>query len=113
MMSFEWPSELEFLEFFLVEPEKQDTLYFYNVTDSRKVNLVFSFDVMNNSIQTVLRIKGTEVSSVIMEGLRRIWIDNTNKDKPYLRAKFLDKDVIKLNLSVKPQIQVDWSGLIN
>ncbi len=113
MMTLKWPSELEFLEFFLVEPEKQDTVYSYDVTDSRGVNLIFSFDVMTDSIQTVLKIKGSEIAIIVIEGLEKILIDNTNRDKPFLRAEFFNKNIVKLNLAVQPDIKVNWSGLID
>ncbi len=101
-MNSNWPTELELLEFFLVEPEKQGAIYFYDISDSRGVNLIFSFDTIMGSIQSMIKIKGVEVATVIMEDVERIWIDDNDAAKPYLRAEFNGDKRIKMNLVILP-----------
>jgi hypothetical protein len=109
---FECPSELDFLEFFGVEPEKVgEGRYLYEVLDSNGISLRFSFDVHEESVQTALFLGQQRVAVVSHEGIRRIWFE-TIRGITALRAELAsDTYTISLALEISPRISISWAGL--
>jgi len=106
MADMEYPSELELLEFFEVEPSIHDDVYLYEVEDPSGKRLVFSFNPMDDSVQTTVKFQSTS-DEVCFESARRIWIEGD-----WLLATFDVKEFcIQMKLKHKPLIEVRWSGL--
>ena len=102
-----YPSELELLEFFGVEPEHVEDVTLYRVPDAAGVGLRFSYSDAGESLQTALYVAGLCVCVVCHEGLKRFYIDQGT-----LRAEFADHEcAVALSLTIHPMIRVDWSGL--
>jgi hypothetical protein len=102
-----YPSELELLEFFGVEPERSDDVTLFRVRDPLGVSLEFSYNEADDSVQTALHVAGQCICVVCHERMTRFWID-----QGALRVEFAFSDSITaLSLLTRPTIRVDWSGL--
>ena len=102
-----YPPDVDLLEFFGVEPILDDGVTIYHTTDSAGVTLAFSYRTCDDSVQTLLKINGRQVSCVCHENLRRMWIQNSA-----LHGSFESIGCkVTLKLSLAPLIHVEWSGL--
>lgn len=102
-----YPSYIDLLEFFAVEPNVEDEVHTYQAQDSSGITLSFSFNASDDSVQTVVKQDGRIVSLTSHECLTRMWIDGT-----MLRAEFKSDDYrITLSLIIRPFVRIEWSGL--
>lgn len=102
-----YPSELELLEFFGVEPVAQDDVTVYTVCDDSGLALALSFNTADDSLQTTLQVGERIIAVMCQEGMTRLWISDG-----VLRCEFMLEDV-RVNVAVctHPSIRVEWSGL--
>ncbi|QDT44771.1 hypothetical protein Pan241w_48870 [Gimesia alba] len=102
-----YPTDLELLEFFEIEPNREGDVLTYYSKDSSGMTLTFSFNPYDGSVQTILKFEGRVISLVCHEGLTRMWIEDTT-----LRAEF-ERDDYRTNMSIvqSPFLQVEWSGI--
>jgi hypothetical protein len=71
--AFDVPSEFELIEWFGCEPVKDgDGRYHYKVSDKFSVTLIFSFDVIESSIQTSVIVADAPVTKVVQESARQV-----------------------------------------
>lgn len=102
-----YPSCLELLEFFGVEPEQSDDVTLFRVCDSLGVSLDFSFNASDDSLQTAMNVAGHCICLVSHERMTRFWIE-----QGILRAEFVFDDYTTvLCLLTRPTIQVRWGSL--
>jgi hypothetical protein len=102
-----YPSEIELLEFFGVDPVMEDDVTFFTVSDSDAVELTLSYNVFDNSLQTSLKLRGRLIALVCQEGMNRFWIADD-----VLTAEFLHPGlVVRAKVKMRPFIQVEWSAL--
>jgi hypothetical protein len=109
---FTIPSELELLEWFGCEPTKaEDGQYRYQVSDKSNVTLIFSFDVIQASIQTVVIKADVPVTKVVQESARKLWIQEFGGRK-HLRAEcLLGSHRVEMSIEIEPCIKVEWITL--
>jgi len=109
-MPFLVPDDVDLLQYFGVPPVEQGTSDGYScyaVNDTRGVELRFSFDTLERSVQTVLSSQRTRIALISREGA----------DRMYLRAGTLCcefstlAEKTMLTLQVHPVISVVWAGL--
>jgi hypothetical protein len=103
--------EYEFLEFFEVEPvEKsiEDGYWCYELLDSNQVQLRFSFNVFEKSIQTEISMNDKIIMTTSYEGDVKMSLrDNM------LYCEFIESEKkTVLTVSVKDFIKVDWSTIV-
>ena len=102
-----YPSELELLEFFGVEPERSDDVTLFRVADSVGVRLEFSYNDVDDSVQTALYVSVRCICVVSCERMSRFWIDQGT-----LHAEFSYSDhTVNVSVLVEKSIQVNWSTL--
>ena len=100
-------SELDLLAFFEVEPERDEYLLTYTVGTSSELQLLFQYNPIENYIQTTLKVAGEKLMTVSHDAVSRMWIDGAA-----LGAEFAYRDhTVRLTLSVRPRIHVEWVGL--
>ncbi|XXF78294.1 hypothetical protein P2318_00630 [Myxococcaceae bacterium GXIMD 01537] len=108
--TFDVPDELDLLEFFGVEPIEraaEDGYWCFVVGDERGVELRFSFNLFERSVQTVVSVGDAAVYTVCHELAERLYVDG-----PVLRATFAAADATtQLMVRVAPTIRVEWSSL--
>ena len=104
-----YPTQLELLEFFGVEPVIQENVTAYTVSDDNDLALTLSFNTADDSLQTSLQIGERVIAVVCQEGMSRFWISDG-----VLMCEFVHEDVrISVAVSTHPNIHVEWSGLRN
>lgn len=102
-----YPTELQLLQFFGVDPVVDDDVSTYTVSDARGLELSVSFNIADDSLQTAIRFKGGLVDVVSYEGMTKFWIDCD-----LLSAEFLQTFVkVSVRVRVQPNIEINWSGL--
>ena len=103
-----YPTELQLLEFFGVEPDVQEDVITFKVSDESGASLTLSFNTADDSLQTSIQFAGRVVASVCHEGMIRLWIDDG-----ILMAEFLHENV-RMTAKIKwhPSIYIEWNGLI-
>lgn len=102
-----YPSELDLLGFFGVEPIRDEDVTIYKISDSSGLVLTFSYCVFDDSLQTRLDWNGHMIAVVSQEGMTHFSII-----EGVLRADFeLHTYRGHLEVKVTPFIQVQWSGL--
>jgi hypothetical protein len=102
-----YPSEIDLLSFFGIEPVRLEDLYQYTVGGAGGLTLRFSFNPVEDTIQTWLGHVPTPVAVVSHEKLARMWIDGD-----VLRAECeYGTGRVQLALTVEPAIKVEWVGL--
>jgi hypothetical protein len=100
-------SELELLEFFEVEPERDEYLLTYTVGTGDNLQLLFRYNPIENYIETTLKAAGEKVMTTSHDAVSRMWIDGAT-----LNAEFSFRDHnVRLGVSVRPKIHVEWVGL--
>ena len=109
---FDCPSEHELTEWFGCVPEKdEDFRYRYRVSDRFDVRLIFSFDVIEASIQTIVTVGDAPVTKVVHEGARRLWLEDLGKTR-LLRAEYFSQGYLtQMTVEIEPRIRVEWSTL--
>ena len=110
--AFEVPSELELIEWFGCASEKSgDARYRYQISDESGVTLIFSFDVIEASVQTVVTVANVLVAKVVHESARKLWFQDLGRTR-HLRAEcFAGVDRTELTIAIEPRIRVEWSTL--
>ncbi len=102
-----YPSDLDLLELFGVEPDINSDVTTFTVAGRNQISLSVSFNIADDSLQTMLLLNGRIVALVCQEGMTALQIDGD-----LLLGEFnLDGYVVKLKLKVSPDILVEWSGL--
>jgi len=102
-----YPTQLQLLEFFGVEPVIQDDVTAYTVSDDGGLVLTLSFNIADDSLQTSLLFGERVIAVVSQEGMTRFWISDG-----VLMCEFVHENVrINLAVSTHPNIHVEWSGL--
>lgn len=101
-------SDQELLEFFWCDPVQIDSVVAYTVTDQRGIELRFSFDIDEGSIQTTLSLDGEMLEVVSHERLAHFRIF---ENRLIARCEYAD-GTVKLEITVRPNISVRWWGLI-
>ncbi len=111
---FEVPDELDLTIFFECEPLEKDSsgcLLCYKVTDKAGIDLYFSFDEIQRSIQVRLVYQGSELVLIYEEFAEKISIEN-DKTGEYLLCNFISKEVESTaRVYVRPLIRVSWGSL--
>lgn len=108
----EWSSQLDLMEWFGVVPEMDEQeSHYYTIKDDANVTLVFSYNVIQASVQTRLIVAEQTVSVVCHENAQRLWLQDLS-GKKLLRAVFLTEgQKTEMTLEIEPRIQVNWSSL--
>ena len=102
-----YPTELELLEFFGVEPVIQEDVTAYTVSDDSGLALTLSYNTADDSLQTLLKIGERVIAIVCQEGMSQFKISDG-----VLMCEFSHKEVrINVEVSALPNIYVEWSGL--
>jgi hypothetical protein len=102
-----YPTALELLEFFGIEPERSDDVGLFRVSDPSGVSLEFSFHLADGSVQTGLHVAGDCLCVVSHEGMTRFSIEQDT-----LRVEFgFSDNFTALTLVTRPRIRVNWSSL--
>lgn len=110
--AFDVPSELELLEWFGCEPVKDSEFrYQYQISDKSNVTLVFYFDVIEASIQTVIVVEEAPVTKVFHESARRLWFQDLGNGRMLRAECFPGGHRTELTIEVEPRIKVEWSTL--
>ncbi|HSY16991.1 MAG TPA: hypothetical protein VK815_01595 [Candidatus Acidoferrales bacterium] len=109
---FDVPNELELIEWFGCDTVKEDEKrYCYQFSDESNVTLIFSFDVIQASIQTIVTVAGAPVAKVVHESARKLWFQDLGKTR-LLRAECLPGGThTELMIEIQPRIRVEWSTL--
>jgi hypothetical protein len=113
--TFQVPDELTLLNFFKAEPieaEPKDGYWCYEVTDDSNTALKVSFNTIEESFQLLLLINNREVIRISQEGAIQLEIleNLTNK---ILRCEFKYVNAYsKVEIKIKPLINVKWSTLL-
>lgn len=109
---FDVPSELELVEWFGCVPEKfGEGQYRYQVSDRFNVTLVFSFDVIESSVQTIVIVADAATVRVAHESARKLWLQDLGNGS-LLRAEcFPGGHRTELTIEITPRIKVEWSTL--
>lgn len=102
-----YPTQLQLLEFFGVEPVIQGDVTTYTVSDDNALALTLSFNTADDSLQTSLQIGERVIAVVCQEGMTRFWINDG-----VLMCEFVHEDIrINVAVSTHPNIHLEWSGL--
>ena len=110
------PEEFELLEFFGAEPVEAypgDGFWCYERDDGKGRLLRLSFNILEQSIQTILYIDGHEIEAVSHEGAKKIYIAE-EKGVNVLRCE-CECSPIKTVLEVvlEPNLHIKWQSLID
>lgn len=112
-MQNDLPTLDQLAEFFGNEPcdvVEDDGVSIFRVSESN-IDLTVSIGEINRSFQTVLHFADVPLSTVVFEGLDELLVIG-DKTGPFLRASFAIGDAeIKCVIRVRPNIQVEWSGI--
>ncbi len=102
------PEAEDFLAVYGVEPlesQPADGYWAYGFEDKYSNRVILSFNAHEQSLQTRIIASGVPLATVSAEGLRRLWLDESE-----VRAEFERKD-LALVLRVSPSLDVRWSLL--
>jgi hypothetical protein len=108
------PEPLAFLEFFGIEPVEarpEDAYWCYSFTDERGVELRFSVNAIEKSVQTIVIAHGEILSLCAHEGALRVWLTEANGRKSIEALCLHGLADSELVAEVTPQIAVRWSVL--
>lgn len=102
-----YPKLSSLVNFFKSEPTVDGDVILFTSTDTRGVELVLSFNQMDDSLQTVLKFGKNTIATVVHEGMSQFEVGDDE-----IIAKFsLNSYDINLKASVHPNISVEWYGL--
>lgn len=102
-----YPSELELLNFFGVDPIADGDVLRYTLSGEPGLTLTVSLNMADDSLQTTLSIAGNPVAVVCHEGLSQLRI----VDGAMLGEFFHETYRIVLNIELQPHMRLEWSGL--
>ncbi len=108
----ETPEEFELIGFFESEPvesDPQDGFYVYEFADKNSVNLVFSFNDVESSVQARLLVNGNDIALFSQEGARNLRIEDDASGN-YLRCSFNGSSA-DAQIRLFPYISVKWVAL--
>ena len=93
--------------FFAAEASCEDDVRIYAATDESGIELRFSYNLCDNSIQTWLGRGGVCLAVVCNERLARMWLyrDTLQAECDYEGGR------VRLVLTIRPRIEVQWHGL--
>lgn len=107
------PSASDFLTALGVapDPDDHDGRWFYRFDGKDGLQLILSFDVHEGSFQTILMAGDLALSTVVHEGLERVWIED-EAGRTTVRAEFmLPGERSSAEVGIVPQIYVNWTTL--
>jgi hypothetical protein len=108
--TFVVPDEIEMLEFFggeAIEREIDDGYWCYAARDGRGLELRFSFNLYERSVQTELRFMGDAITTVSHEGAVRM-----HRDGSVLRCDFRTTGTkASLAIELAEPLRVQWATL--
>lgn len=109
------PDELTLLELLEVAPSESrpsEGFWRYELHDNKGIVVELSFDVLERSLQTVIRVGTHVVATISSEGgvsLHPIQLS----DKTALRGEFKTQGIrTVLDLKLKPSLEVRWSSIL-
>ncbi|WP_445495106.1 hypothetical protein [Photorhabdus sp. SF281] len=110
-----YPDELDLLSFFESEPtlvDHSDRRFAYEFTDGNGIHLVFSFNVLEGWIQTILEFNGNKIAGYLSEGVNSFKIKD-EIDGEYIHAEIVFTDTrADVEIRLKPFISVKWGTLV-
>ena len=109
------PEEFELISFFESEPVESfpnDGFWCFEKYDGKNKLLRVSFNILEKSIQTALYIDGEEIDVVSHEGAEKIYIKEEFGCELFCCVCKDAKVKIYLQLSLKPNIHIQWHSLI-
>jgi hypothetical protein len=102
--------DAELLEFFGAEPVArvvEDGYWCYQVSDARGVELRFSFNLYEASVQTVVSLGNSQIASVSQEGAERMLLRDGK-----LRCEFFTSGMkTALTIEIGGELSIVWSSL--
>jgi hypothetical protein len=108
--TFEIPDEVTLLEFLGVEPVERSTMphyWCYELTDDEGAHLRLSFDMLERSVQTIMKLRDQPLCLVVHEGATRMYVGDGK-----LRVEFNIRGAItKLEIGVGPHLSITWTSL--
>ena len=109
-----YPSELEMLETFGTEPleaAQEDGFWQYSFCDTEYTQVLFSFNIFESSVQTIVKYKSRTVSIVSFEGDGVLRIDRRN-GYPIIDGDFQQSEYkTRLIIHIEPLVEVKWSTM--
>jgi hypothetical protein len=109
-----FPSELEMLEAFSIEPEvalRADGYWKYRFSEG-ELTLAFSFNIFEASVQTLIMSSGRVLQKTSHEGAISLKVANED-GRQYLLGHFRHNDLeTRLKIMLQPSIYVEWVSLI-
>jgi hypothetical protein len=107
---FSTPDKTELLEFFGAEPVESDPadgFWVYELTDAGGVTLRFSFDVLERSVQTEIRLGDRVIAKVSYEGAVSMRCDGR-----VLRCEFRSSGTkATLAVDAADALKIEWATL--
>lgn len=108
------PDEVDFISFFeaeAVESEPSDLYWCYRVRDGQNIELQFSYNLLEQSIQTTIQVGGRLLLRMVREGVISLQF-STIEGRECLVADFSSPEIMgSMQLSWKEGVQVTWSEL--
>jgi len=109
------PDEIELLSFFESEPvsfDREIISYSYRVVDKKRIELEFSFSVVEGWIQYSMNINGQGFLHGYIDGVGSFGIKK-DKDDEYLYTEIItDKIVTKVEIRVRPDVSIKIRSLV-
>jgi hypothetical protein len=107
------PTEQDLIEWFGSIPVKTaEGQYRFEVEDKTGVKLLFSFDLIQASIQTILITTGnTPLTTVVHEGSGKVWLQKLTDLTRLCAECECEGRKITLIIELEPRIRVEWSSL--
>ncbi|WP_277269273.1 hypothetical protein, partial [Pantoea septica] len=109
------PDEIELLSFFESEPvsfDRENISYSYRVVDKKRIELEFSFSVIEGWIQYSMNINGQDFLHGYIDGVNSFGIKKDKDDECLYAEIITDKIVTKLEIRVRPDISIKSRSLV-
>jgi len=106
--------ELDFLEFFLVEPKvahPEDGYWCYEVSDSFGSTLKFGIDIIQSSVQIEIQKSDIILALLSFEAIEKIEMDESGKNICFSLPTETSDIRTQIKLEIHPQIKVFGSAL--
>jgi hypothetical protein len=114
--AMEIPDEAEFAKIpclTIVESSPQDGFWLYQGFDVQGIELRLSFNILERSVQAVLRADGFEIASVSVEGGRRLELLG-GAESSWIKCTFKSASTHGvLQIALRPRIQLRSSTLVD
>ncbi|MBP0030308.1 hypothetical protein PN466_02215 [Roseofilum reptotaenium CS-1145] len=101
--------ELDFLEFFLVEPKvahPEDGYWCYEVSDSVGSTLKFGIDIIQSSVQIEIKKSDAILTLLSFEAIEKIEIDGSGKKLSFCLPTEKSNIKTQIKVEISPQIKV-------